>query len=223
MLNIGHRGAMGYAPENTLPSFEKALQMGVDWIELDVYAVEGELVVIHDDTLERTTNGSGRVMDQSLAYLRSLDAGHGARIPLLAEVFELVNQQVGINVELKGPDTAVPTIRFLEDQLKKGWPLNKILISSFDHAQLLTAKAENPQFERAALYYNRPIDYNFVTETLAAAAVNPWLGDVTAHLVNQAHQYDLQVYVFTVNDPADIRQMRKLGVDGVFTNYPDRV
>ena len=223
MLNIGHRGAMGYVPENTLPSFAKAIEMGVDWIELDVYAVEGELVVIHDETLERTTNGMGQVMERPLDYLRSLDAGNGAKIPLLAEVFALVKQRVGINVELKGSNTAVSTVQFLETQLTAGWPLDKLLLSSFDHDQLLAAKSANANIPRAALYYDRPIDYAFVTQQLEAVAVNPWLGNVTAELVGQAHAHNLKVFVFTVNDPDDIARMRELRVDGVFTNYPDRV
>jgi glycerophosphoryl diester phosphodiesterase len=105
---IGHRGACGHAPENTLSSFELAIEMGCPWIELDVYHIDGELLVIHDDTLERTTNGTGDVMDQSVAYLRTLDAGDGQQIPTLNEIIELVGHRAGINVELKGPDTELP-------------------------------------------------------------------------------------------------------------------
>jgi glycerophosphoryl diester phosphodiesterase len=90
MICFGHRGAAGYAPENTLASVEKAISLGADWVEVDVYAVENELVVIHDDRLERTTNGSGYIIEQSLEYLRSLDAGEGEKIPFLREIFDLV-------------------------------------------------------------------------------------------------------------------------------------
>ncbi len=223
MLNIGHRGAMGHVPENTLASFQKALDFGVEWLELDVYFVDGELVVIHDDTLDRTTNGTGNVMDFSLKYIRSLDAGHGQKVPLLSEVFELADRQVGINVELKGPGTAIPTIQFLEEQLKKGWQLDQLLLSSFNHQELLLAKQTNPTFPRAPLYWMGDIDYDFVLNELEAIAVNPSLKMVTAELVQEAHQHDLKVFVYTVNETADLQRMMDWGVDGVFTNFPDRL
>lgn len=223
MLNIGHRGAMGHAPENTLASVQMALDMAVDWIEVDVYFVDDALVVIHDDQLERTTNGQGAVMAQSFAYLRSLDAGEGQKIPLLDEVFELVAGRVGINVELKGPNTAVPTIRFLEQQLKTGWPIEKMLVSSFDHQELLRAKTANSAIARAALYDTNGIDFDFVLNQLEAIAINPWLGIVNEEMVRQAHAYHLNVFVYTVNEVDDLSRMLMMGVDGVFTNFPDRL
>ena len=223
MLNIGHRGAMGHAPENTLAAIQKALELGVDWIEVDVYAVEDELIVIHDDTLERTTNGSGSVMAHSLTYLRGLDAGDGEKIPLLSEVFELVDRQVGINVELKGPNTAVPTTNFLQHQLNSGWTPEQLLLSSFDHRQLLIAKSQNPLFPRAALYYSQTINFEFVTKEVEAVSINPWLGHVSPQMIRKAHSLGLKVFVYTVNKLEDIQRMAKWGVDAVFTNYPDRV
>ena len=121
MICIGHRGASGYAPENTLEAFELAISMHCPWVELDVYAVEDELLVIHDDTLERTTNGRGRVMQTPLAALRSLDAGKGQQIPTLSEVIELIDHRAGINIELKGEHTALPVNRLLADYRERGW------------------------------------------------------------------------------------------------------
>jgi glycerophosphoryl diester phosphodiesterase len=108
IIVVGHRGAAGLVAENTLPSFRRAYACGVSAVELDVYALEGELVVIHDEVLDRTTTGTGTVMGQSLASLRTLDAGGGALVPLLAEVVADLPRGVGLNVELKGPDTAAP-------------------------------------------------------------------------------------------------------------------
>src|SRR4051794_29972802 len=105
-LIIGHRGAAGLEPENTLRSFARAIEIGVDAIELDVYCVDDRLVVIHDDTLERTTNGRGEVMKSTFAALRQLDAGRGERIPTLEEVFAAVPERLTVNVELKGSGTA---------------------------------------------------------------------------------------------------------------------
>jgi len=101
LLCIGHRGAMGHEPENTLLSFQKAIKLGAPCLELDVYWVDDEIVVIHDDRLERTTNGVGLVADQTLAYLRSLDAGKGQQIPTLAEVCQAVHPGTCLNIELK--------------------------------------------------------------------------------------------------------------------------
>ena len=103
MIAIGHRGAMGHEPENTIRSVRKALELGASWVEVDVYPVEGELVVIHDDRLERTTNGRGYVVEQSLDSLRSLDAGKGEKIPLLREVFDAVDHRAGVNVQFQCP------------------------------------------------------------------------------------------------------------------------
>jgi len=105
---FGHRGARGHEPENTLRSVRKALELGADGIEVDVYFVDGRLMVIHDDTLNRTTNGKGPVAGRTFAELRALDAGKGERIPTLAEVFDAVNHRAVINMELKGPGTAAP-------------------------------------------------------------------------------------------------------------------
>ena len=223
MLNIGHRGAMGHAPENTLASFQLALDMNVDWLELDVYFVDGELVVIHDDTLERTTNGQGDVMAQSLDYLRRLDAGNGEKIPLLSEVFELVDKRVGINVELKGPNTAKATVKFLECQLEKGWQVEQLLLSSFDHQELLLAKQTNPLFPRAPLFWDNPIDYDFVLNEIEGIAINPSLRIVTPEMIEEAHQNQLKVFVYTVNEIKELQNMIDWGADGVFTNFPDRL
>ncbi|MEM8863097.1 MAG: glycerophosphodiester phosphodiesterase family protein [Chloroflexota bacterium] len=223
MLVIGHRGAMGHAPENTLESIQAALDLGVDWIEIDVYAVDSEIVVIHDNVLMRTTNGFGRVMKQKLDYLRSLDAGNGQKIPLLSEVIGLIDGKVGLNVELKGPNTAEPIINFLDNQLPDHWDKDKILLSSFEHVQLEEAKRLNPTYKRAPLFWKNKIDHDYVVNELEAIAVNPWLPTVTQKMVDDAHAHNLQVLVYTVNKPEDIEKMRSFGVDGIFTNYPDRV
>ena len=119
---FGHRGARGHEPENTLRSVRKALALGADGVEVDVYLADEQLVVIHDRTLGRTTNGSGFVTRKSFAYLRSLDAGQGEHIPTLAEVFDTVDRRALINVELKGPHTAAPVGALIDDYVRqRGW------------------------------------------------------------------------------------------------------
>lgn len=217
---IGHRGACGYAPENTLSSFQLAMDMGCPWVELDVYAVEGELLVIHDDTLERTSDGKGRVMDATLAYLRSLDAGKGQQIPTLSEVIELIDHRAGINVELKGPDTAVPASQLLSQYCQNGWSADEFLFSSFFHDEL--AKADS-RFHRGPLFHKASSDLFEIADSLDAFSINLNQKIAGRDLITRAHEKDLSVYVYTVNKTGDIARMIDLGVDGVFTNYPDRV
>lgn len=217
---IGHRGACGHAPENTLASFRLALDMGCPWIELDVYAVGDELVVIHDDTLERTTNGSGAVMDQSLAQLRALDAGDGQQIPLLSEVCGLGAGQCGINIELKGPATGGPVSAFL-DELCTGsvWTPEHFLLSSFRHGELEDAS----RVYRHAPLFGKAGDFVKTALRHGAFSVNLSLSLVDQAVVQAAHAEGLRVYVYTVNEPADISWVRSIGADGIFTNFPDRV
>lgn len=223
MLCIAHRGAMGHAPENTLLAVERALALGAPWLEVDVQLADGQLVVIHDRRLERTTNGHGRVVDQSFAYLRSLEAGAGQRIPTLAEVFALVNRRAGLNVELKGLGTALPVARLLQEQFKNGWPSEQIWVSSFNHPELLLLKQQLPAVRLGVLLYGIPLDYAACGERLGAYSVNPGLDFVSPELVADAHRRGLKVFVYTVDEPDDLAQMQALGVDGVFSNYPERV
>ena len=131
-LCIGHRGAKGLLPENTLPSFEHAINVGCDWVELDVYHVDGELLVIHDKSVERTTNGKGLVSELSFDEIRALDAGGGHSVPTLQEVIDLVDRRCRINVELKGPATAKPVSDLLSRYCLTEWTPRDFLLSSFN-------------------------------------------------------------------------------------------
>ena len=223
MLCIGHRGAMGYEPENTLLSVEKALALGTSWIEVDVYVVEGRLIVFHDQRLERTTNGKGYVVEQTFRYLRSLDAGKGQKIPTLNEVFDLVERRAGINVELKGYETVEPVTRLIKDYISNGWSYEQILVSSFKHHKLKKMTDLEPRIRIGALLGGIPLHYAAFAEELGAFSVHLAHDFITNEFVEDAHRRGLKVFVFTVNHPDDIIKMCDLGVDGVFTNYPDRV
>ncbi len=220
MLAIGHRGACGYRPENTLASFRYAALLGCPWIELDVYFVQGQLIVIHDDDLARTTDGTGLVMDSSFDYLRSLDAGQGEQIPTLQEVLDLVDTGMNINVELKGPGTAEPVSELLSNACQREWHPDQFLISSFKHDELARA---NSEFRRGALFGQPAADIISRSMQLGAYSLNVSLRMVDPELVSLAHQAGLQIYVYTVNEPQDIEQLRSWGVDGVFSDFPDRV
>ena len=216
-LCIGHRGASGHAPENTLKAFELAIKMGCLWIELDVYCVDGELVVIHDDDVDRTTNGSGAVMSLGFSALRQLDAGHGERIPTLQEVLDLCDRRIGVNVELKGPDTALPVSELLNSALKDGWHQDQFLLSSFNHKELTQA---DPNFNRGALFY-KAADYVSRAQSLGAKTINLDHKLVDETIVIEAHDQALKVFVYTVNTRDEMQVLKDMGVVGVFTNFPD--
>lgn len=221
-LCIGHRGARGYEPENTVRSIRRALEMGVDGVEVDVYFVDGELLVIHDDTLERTTNGRGRVAEKSLEYLRSLDAGKGEKIPTLREIFEAVDRRAFINIELKGPGTAAPVQALIGEMVEAhGWTYEHFLVSSFDHPEL--ARITNRQIRIGVLFRRVPLHFVKLAEKLHAWSINTAVRSTRRPLVEKAHRHGWKVFVYTANSPRSIRRLRAIGVDGVFTDYPDRV
>jgi glycerophosphoryl diester phosphodiesterase len=221
---FGHRGASGHEPENTVRSVRKALELGAGGIEVDGYFADGRLVVIHDDTLSRTTNGHGRVMKKTFAYLRSLDAGLGERIPTLAEIFDAVNRRAVINVELKGAQTAAPVAALIAEYVNRlCWRYEDFLVSSFDHARIRQVKQLCPQIRIGALISKTPRGLAKSAEALGAWSLHASKRCVTSGLVADAHRRGLKVFVFTVNEPKDIARMRTLGVDGVFSDFPERV
>lgn len=224
MLKIGHRGACGYAPENTLASFKKALALKVDMIEFDVHVCKtGEIVIIHDDTLERTTNGKGLVKEKTFAELRMLDAGQGEKIPALTEVLNLIDKKVAVNIELKGPQTAKPVAETIKEYIKKGWKKEYFIISSFNLKELAEFHQFFSDIKIAALIESEPADLENFIKKRGYAAINPGLEFVSQEFINQAHKLGLKVFVWTVNEKEEIEQMRKWGADGIFSNYPDRV
>jgi glycerophosphoryl diester phosphodiesterase len=222
---FGHRGARGHAPENTLSAINTGIRLGAPWVEFDVqlHAASGALLVFHDLTLDRTTNGRGLLADHSLPALRALDAGQGQQIPTLQEVLDLVEQQVGVNIELKtGAGTAEVVALVLRQYLDAGWPVDKLLVSSFHLPELWEFKQLVPEIPVAALVAGVPLDWAGAAIELEAAALNISSEFVDPRLIADAHGHGIRVNVYTVNDPAEMRALRALGVDGVFTDYPER-
>ena len=223
-LCFAHRGASGHEPENTVSAMEKAVILGADWIEVDVYAVEGELIVIHDERLERTTNGSGFVMDKTFEYLRALDAGNGQRIPTLREVFDCVDRRAGINVELKGPKTAGLTVSLINEYINmKGWHYDQFIVSSFNQRELANAKRLDPDIKIGIVTGRLHRNYKRCAQRCAAFSVHPHIDLVDEKFLRSAHQRGLKVFVYTVNQPDNIARLKELGVDGVFTDFPELV
>ncbi|MDY6823483.1 MAG: glycerophosphodiester phosphodiesterase family protein [Thermodesulfobacteriota bacterium] len=224
LICFAHRGASGHAPENTMAAFQKAIDLGADWIELDVYAVENELVVIHDDRLDRTTCGKGRVTECSLDYIRNRDAGNGEKIPLLAEVLDLAGGRIKINIELKGPNTAIPAIRLIDGYIADtGRSYAEFLVSSFDLKQLQTARQHCQALPLAPNIKRRPISWKKIAGIIKPAAIHIDMGLASRQLINNIHARGWPVHVFTANTRPEIERLAAMGADGVFTNYPELI
>jgi len=164
------------------------------------------------------------VAKKSFAYLRSLDAGSGERIPTLAEIFAAVNRRAVINVELKGAQTAAPVAKLIAGYVNRhGWSFADFLVSSFDHTRIREAKQLCPDIRIGALITKAPRGLAKFAETLGVWSLHADKRCVTPELVADAHARGLKVFVFTVNHPRDIARMKTLGVDGVFSDFPERV
>jgi glycerophosphoryl diester phosphodiesterase len=220
---IGHRGAMALAPENTLASFKRALEFSyVEMVELDVYVLtSGELVVIHDDKVDRTTNGKGYIIESSFDYLRSLDAGKGELIPTLYEVLDLIDKRIQVNIELKGENTAQPVADIIKQYIEKGWQKEQFLVSSFNHIELKTFKELMPDIHIGVLLVGIPVDYALVAEKLNAYSIHPCSEFINQAFIDDAHTRGIKVYCWTLTDPDEVRRVAKLGVDGIFVNNPE--
>lgn len=223
-LCIGHRGARGHAPENTLLAIDTGIRLGADMIELDVQMCDGELVVIHDPRLERTTNGEGRIAEVGFGYLRSLDAGQGQQIPTLKEVLDLAESRVSLNIEIKSAGgTASRVAMALREALADGWTASQFMVSSFHLPELYEFKQVAPEIPIAALVCGVPLDWAACASEMGAQALNISAEFADARLLQDAHQRGLKVYVYTVNHADDMRMLREAGFDGVFSDYPERV
>ncbi len=224
-LVIGHRGAMGHETENTLASIQKALDLGVDMIEIDVFNIaSGETMVFHDETLDRLANAGGKIEDWRFYDLRQviLDGGH--KIPRLQDVLKLVDNKVRLNIELKGAGT-VNRVNFITDYYikERGWTLDNFLISSFKWDELREMRKMNPNIPIAILTEADPLDAIPIAKELNAEAINPNFKRLTAQNNLAIQEAGFKIYPWTVNDPQDIIAMKRLGVDGIITNYPERV
>lgn len=224
-LVIGHRGAMGHETENTLASVQKALDLGVDMLEIDVFKIRsGEIVVYHDNTVERLTAGTGKIESYNYTDLQKLTLEGGHKIPTLQEVINLMDKKAHLNIELKGENTA-DRVNFIINYYvrEKAWPLDKFLISSFKWDELKRMRALNPQIEIAVLTSEDPLQALDIARELKAVAINPYFKSLTVDNVAEIQKEGFKVYPYTINEPEDIRSMKQMRVDGIITNFPERV
>lgn len=222
---IGHRGAAGHAPENTLISFNKAVELGADMVELDVHlCATGEPVVIHDDTVDRTTNGSGRVQNLSLDDLKRLDAGDGERVPTLMEVIDEMSGRAALNVELKGLGCVDQVHEVISDAVGEGLVSHdELLISSFHLGMLEWMRALSDDVRLGVLVGEAPGKVIEFARRVGAYSVNPYHKRMSLEFVSMARGLGLKIYPWTVNEPGDIARAKAMGVDGLISDYPERV
>lgn len=215
ILTIGHRGAKGHAPENTLASFKKAIEMRVEMIELDVH-LSKDLVpmVIHDDTVNRTTAATGNVTDFTANELQQLG------IPTLEDVLNLVQNSCSINIEIKVYVATNPVLKILKSS---SFDSDKIIISSFDWHVLQEVRFQNDTIKLGVLTEtDLTLAIGFAT-FIKATAIHPYYHLLTAENVEKIQSKGFLVYTWTVNEPEDITFVKQLGVDGIITDYPDRI
>lgn len=220
MKVMGHRGARHEAPENTLPGIQRALSAGAEAIEVDVQPTrDGALVVIHDETLERTTDGRGRVDDHDLSALRALDAGGGATLPTLPEVLALCAGRAELFVELKSPGCEARVV----DAIRAAGQVSSCVIKSFVHPWLETVKALEPGLRTACLLYGRPSDPAGVVRAAGADVLSLGIALVDGALIEACHAAGQAVCVWNLNEPARVAEYRDLGVDYLGTDVPSAV
>lgn len=232
---FAHRGAKAVAPENTIPAFAKALEMGVAGIELDVHcSKDGKLVVIHDATLERTTAGSGNVADYTAAELAKVDAGSrfhadfaGVGIPTLDEVFDLVGKRCLVNVEIKtvdplGGDQVEPLLAMIKERNL----YEQVIISSFNPISLIKVRWLAPQVQLGLLYYLPLTPWlrnAWFTPIMQPEAVHPHFSLIDETQMTWARGHNCKVNTWTVNEVDEAKRLAALGVDVIMSDVPDEI
>jgi glycerophosphoryl diester phosphodiesterase len=220
-LHIGHRGAAGHAPENTLLSIEVAIRMGVDAVELDVQQTrDAQLVIIHDWRVDRTLDGEGYVAELTLQELRRMRTKQGGQpVPTLAEALACVNGRTGVMLELKVPAIAAHVAAAVNDSNSA----QRTMYASFIHSEILTLRRADPQATTIALIDAIPVNpIAFATDahaTHAAVAMN----SLTKYFVDALHEAGFSIFTYTADDPFEVGHAMRCGVDGIISNYPDRL
>ncbi len=224
-LVVAHRGASGHAPENTMESFRKGIEMGADAIELDVHlTADGQLAVIHDDTLDRTTDRGGRVAELTMDEIREADAGDGQRVPTLPEVLEWLPSDVGLVIEIKARAAADAVVAALHDHPARA--SGRVVVISFDEAAIEEVRQLDPVIKTGYLLVpSQPVHEAITWATEHGhVGVFPWEGDLSlnAHsILADAVLYGREMGCYVVNDPDRMQQLAALGLWGFVTDVPD--
>ncbi len=229
---IGHRGASGEAPENTLAAFRLALQQGADLIETDVHlTADGVPVVIHDHSVDRTTNGHGLVGELTLAQIKALDAGSwfgpqfaGERVLTLDELLEWAAGKTPVSLEIKNGPIHYPGIEDrVVEALRRHDMVQSAVVISFDHGAILRAKQRCPELLGGVLFACTPVAASELAFQAQADCILPHWSNLTRSMVEEAHSHDLAVSPWVVDEKREMEWVLALGVDAIASNYPGRV
>ena len=227
ILVVGHRGAMGHVLENTIESVQKAIELNVDGIEIDVFKSKtGELVVYHDPFLSRLSNSNAFIEQISLDSIKKIELIGGYFIPTLKEIVDIIPEKIFLNIELKGQDTAFETNKFIINYLNTyNFPVSKFIISSFRWDELKKIRSFNKDIPIAILVDSlyKIDDAIKLAKQINAVALNPNKEFITKEIVNKIQSKNIKVYPYTINTPRNIRKMRSMGVDAIITDYPERI
>jgi len=220
VLRIGHRGASGHAPENTVAAIQKGIALGVDFVEIDVRCTaDGVLVVLHDETVNRTTDGKGRVDRLCLRDLEKLNAGNGEHIPTLEEVLKIAAGKTGLMLELKIKGIAQQTVEAVREARFR----DPVIYASFLHEELTHVRTVDVDAALMVLFGG----LSHATVSRAVKYGPSYVGlrhdKVTRTLVDSFHRADVLVVVYTANASRDIEHALSLDVDGVISNFPERI
>lgn len=223
--SFGHRGAKGYVCENTLASFQKALDLNVYGIELDVHVcASGELVVFHDFTLDRITNGSGEIHNFSLEELKKLKVDGVFEIPTLEDVLNLINKKCKVNVELKGHDTAKPALQIIEKYIQdNNWKMENFIVSSFQRDELYKVSQLNSNIPLAVLTQASVEQAMEWAEEFSTNIIHPHFSLLTEDNCKLATEKGFKINTWTVNDATDIERIKKYKINGIISDFPDRI
>ncbi len=214
---IGHRGAPVDAPENTILSFQRAIQVGSDMIELDVRdTTDGHLICLHDEDVSRTTDGEGTVSELTLTEVKSLNAGQGEKIPLLEEVLDLAKGRISVNMDLKVFDYEEQILRLVEDR----GMIETVIVSSFYQMMLEAMRELSAEIRTAILVEHDASDSVRDAIRIEASAINPEFNILTDEIIRDAHRAGLSVFPWTVNNEESMTSLLKRGVDGLITDDP---
>lgn len=224
ILAIAHRGASGYLPENTVAAFRLAVEQGADAVELDVHlSSDGHLVVMHDPTVDRTTNGHGYIKDMTLADIRRLRS-RGEPVPILEDVFDALPNHVLVAIEVKnGPLFYKGIEDALLSTLSRAGRLGNTLVISFDHVLVRQVRKLCSEVRTGILFVCHPVRPVSFARAATAQAVLPHWAYVTDRLVGSAHRAGIPVFAWVADDEGTVRHLMALGVDGIASNYPDRL
>jgi len=223
MLKIGHRGAKGHITENTISSIQKALELEIDGIEIDVHLCKsGELVVFHDFTLDRLTNGSGEITSFTLDELKQLKVEDKHTIPTLQEVLDIINGKVILNIELKGENTATETCRLIDENIKNSNCKTKdFIISSFQKKELTKVFQLNKNLKTGVLTKASLTDALAFAKTIEAYAIHPNMALLSKNNVQKTQELGYKVYTWTVNEMESINRAKSYKADGIISDFPD--